>query len=152
MLFSVLSQSVMRCWLCHLRLLVSNVTSFRSMLVWMGVGVCSNRVVYLLCRNFWGVISKAIGFSVISFFKFRSKVIDSFLSIRRPYKMREASGCDSLSRLLLSAIDVFFIFSTNTLNETRLVINSIVVVVSIVVSMKIKAVRRELVLEGQCLL
>ena len=66
--------------------------------------------------------------------------------------MREASGYDSLSKLLLLAIDVFFIFSTNTLNETRLVINSIVVVVSIVVSMKIKAVRKELILEGQCLL
>ena len=118
----------------------------------MGAGVYSRRVVYLLCKNFWGVISKAIGFSVFLFFKFRSKVIDSFLSIRRLNKMREASGYDSLSRLLLSAIGVFFIFSTNVLNETRLVIISIVVVFSTVVSIKINAVRRELILEGQCLL
>ena len=114
--------------------------------------MCSRSVVYLLYKNFWGVISKAIGFSVFSFFRFRSKVIDSFLSIRRLNKMREASGYDSLSRLLLSAIEVFFIFSTNTLNETRLVISSTIVVVSTVVSIKIRAVRRELMLEGQCLL
>ena len=89
---------------------------------------------------------------MFSFFRFRSKVIDSFLSIIRLYRMREANGYDSLSKFLLSAIGVFFIFSTNALNEARLVVSSIVVVVSTVVSIKIRAVRRELVLEGQCLL
>ena len=98
------------------------------------------------------MISKAIGFSVFSFFRFRSKVMDSFLSIIRLYRMREANGYDSLSKFLLLAIGVFFIFSTNALNEARLVVSSIVVVVSTVVSIKIRAVRRELVLEGQCLL
>ena len=52
MLFSILSQSVIRCWLCHLRLLVESVISFRRVLVCMGTGVCSRRVVYLLFRNF----------------------------------------------------------------------------------------------------